>query len=143
MVKRYEPKCSCGQGDLMRPINDATEDADQYVEASDYDALDLELSQAYSERQREHELRVKIAGDAEAHMFWRPIETAPKDGTWVLGFGDGPGFAACNFVAYYGITTDDPQPHWRSTFHAQTIWSRCGPTHWMPLPSAPTSVGES
>src|ERR1019366_7959941 len=68
MVKRYEPKCSCGQGDLMRPINDATEDADQYVEASDYDALDLELSQAYSERQREHELRVRIAGDAEAHI---------------------------------------------------------------------------
>lgn len=65
MVKRYEPKCSCGQGDLMRPINDATEDADQYVEASDYDALDLELSQAYSERQREHELRVRIAGEAD------------------------------------------------------------------------------
>ena len=68
MVKRYEPKCSCGQGDLMRPINDATEDADQYVEASDYDAQDLELSQAYSERQREHDLRVKIAGDAEARI---------------------------------------------------------------------------
>jgi hypothetical protein len=66
MVKRYEPKCSCGQGDIMRPINDATEDADQYVSASDYDAQDLELSQAYSERQREHELRVRIAGDAEA-----------------------------------------------------------------------------
>ena len=52
----------------MRPINDATEDADQYVEASDYDALSLELSQAYSERQREHDLRVKIAGDAEMRI---------------------------------------------------------------------------
>ena len=73
---------------------------------------------------------------------WRPIETAPKDGTRVLichghaprniyvawwldeaQFGDdktGPGWQIfdCGMDVWYAVATDDP-------------------THWMPLPDPP------
>ena len=67
---------------------------------------------------------------------WKPIETAPKDGTRILGW-DG-----CEVV------TLDYQPPYRYPEHLEykEIWyqeSDSGrasvfyPTHWMPLPEPP------
>lgn len=76
-------------------------------------------------------------------MEWQPIETAPKDGTWVLVYGDGADdeaeqrkIAVAQFTNYLnGRTTD---------WHWQFAWYDGGyygvfdnPTHWMPLPEAP------
>ena len=48
---------------------------------------------------------------------WRSIESAPKDGTFFLGYCDGN----CDVVRYWGRwEVDDWQP-----------------THWMPLPKGP------
>jgi hypothetical protein len=80
-------------------------------------------------------------------MDWQPIETAPKDGTWVLLSGG---------KIYYGWDGDS-QPgvvsgqfsHWfngseRSGGAWQFAWYDGGyygeyesPTHWMPLPKPP------
>lgn len=62
---------------------------------------------------------------------WRPIESAPKDGTRVLGFcrqGNHPGdWAVCR----WSVDSEE--------FIGQDI---AGPTLWMPLPATPTDTKE-
>ncbi|MFM7468943.1 MAG: hypothetical protein ACKO37_05540 [Vampirovibrionales bacterium] len=57
-------------------------------------------------------------------MTWQPIETAPKDGTPILGYLD-----------YYPLPEDNIRI---LKFRAETWWDRMSykfyPTHWMPLP---------
>ena len=64
-------------------------------------------------------------GRASETIGWRPIDSAPKDGSWFLAwdydggfyvFRDGPGF----------IASENPQP-----------------THWMPLPAHPPSASSA
>lgn len=66
-------------------------------------------------------------------MEWQPIETAPKDGTVVMGFdeklptrGLSPPIACIRWfdTAWWGTTGDS------------IVMLR--PTHWMPLPDAPS-----
>lgn len=72
---------------------------------------------------------------------WKPIETAPKSGTYVL--------------CWNGIRVDmwhwDKQPY---NTRPRPYWSRVGPwgalndrsqqpTHWMPLPKPPTNTKSS
>lgn len=63
---------------------------------------------------------------------WLPIETAPRDGTYVLlfedlGFG---GDSQTMWVARHGVTTNE----W---FTHDTEYGIYEPTHWMPLPAPP------
>lgn len=65
---------------------------------------------------------------------WRPIETAPKDGTHFLGYWRGFG----HVIAY----RHDPNGAARSSNHRECWVSVNGPpisnlTHWMPLPAQP------
>lgn len=57
---------------------------------------------------------------------WKPIETAPKDGTFFLAY-DG---IDCNipFVCYWALD------NWR--FHGKDQW-KMYPNVWMPLPEPP------
>lgn len=65
---------------------------------------------------------------AVAAQHWRPIETAPKDGTRVLLHRDG--WAEHTAVGWY----DDVRREWRpvcgDVFPGDVI-------HWLPLPPAP------
>lgn len=58
---------------------------------------------------------------------WRDIETAPKDGTFVL-----LGFAYYPKIMHVRDWLGEPHNCWRGG---------CNPTHWQPLPPAP-STGE-
>ncbi|RLK56255.1 uncharacterized protein DUF551 [Stenotrophomonas rhizophila] len=62
---------------------------------------------------------------AALKLRWQPIETAPRDGTRLLLFGDGDMVAAYFNVGY--ATWDDGDHH-------DDIQ---GLTHWQPLPAAP------
>jgi len=52
---------------------------------------------------------------------WRPIETAPKDGTWVLLWSD----------SHWSVARND-----RGRWDDGERWQDRA-THWMPLPAPP------
>lgn len=73
---------------------------------------------------------------------WKPIETAPKDGTYILVCQkDIPGWDGNMWVvAFFGVGEEEPIPSW---------WTSGGPnggidfigdpfSHWQPLPPPPT-----
>jgi len=61
---------------------------------------------------------------------WRPIATAPKDGTPILGWWAGECMIVdwCIFVE-----------RWSSSHDGEDMFSP-EPTHWMPLPEGPEEV---
>lgn len=66
---------------------------------------------------------------------WLPIETAPKDGSEILGFGLQWGWSPVRFVCVWNGAT------WYAGWG-----DSIQPTHWMPLPAAPalsTAQGEA
>jgi len=61
---------------------------------------------------------------------WQPIETAPRDGTWVIVYRPN----ANEYIRHIG------QDHWRLDLEGG-CWggspALCQPTHWMPFPEPP------
>lgn len=55
---------------------------------------------------------------------WQPIETAPKDGTWFMGW------CGAHCLARYEVCTEQ--------FEDEIGWGYVF-THWMPLPAPPSS----
>lgn len=90
---------------------------------------------------------------------WRPIETAPKDGTVILGFAR----KAPRFVFWHVIEPEtldeEPCEGWAAIWYEERVmllapgmgWTHKeiegsnyyyegdGPTHWQPLPAPPTN----
>jgi len=66
---------------------------------------------------------------------WQPIDTAPKDGTPILGFIPSYYQGKGGMVVAVWMDFSD-RPGWYSE-----ISSVHEPTHWMPLPPAPTGNG--
>lgn len=60
---------------------------------------------------------------------WLPIETAPKDGTWVLLYHK---YARISDWYFDGVTWTNDHIEWRPDDHRST-----NPTHWQPLPAPP------
>lgn len=64
---------------------------------------------------------------------WQPIETAPRDGTVILGFDSGVIAAMCFVKPIFGGI-----PAWEL---ADLAWPNesmsAYPTHWMPIPEPP------
>lgn len=72
---------------------------------------------------------------------WQPIETAPKDGTPIIGCTFHPQlmhlYAPCTifWAAYH--PNSEGEKTWRTSAICGNKMK--GVTHWMPLPTAPTS----
>ena len=69
---------------------------------------------------------------------WQPIETAPKDGTVVLGYGitDGEVSGPSSEKTIEPMHHLGPSGEWGITGgDYYIVWIR--PTHWMPLPEPP------
>lgn len=75
-------------------------------------------------------------------LKWRPIETAPKDGTEFIGLNDGLVYTTHWHLYYDKWPFQEGGPTYRGGWSRET-WdqhSPCNPTHWMPLPPAPEKV---
>lgn len=78
----------------------------------------------------------KAQSEVEGRGEWQSIETAPLDGSAVLVVMDGEvAFAwyddGCDDK---GVQCDEPGWMWFDQYDT----GDCEPTHWMPLPKAPT-----
>lgn len=66
-------------------------------------------------------------------MEWRPIDTAPKDGTAILAWFTGE-YPEPVVVQYYVKSLDFP---WGAISSLDGEYHRDYITHWMPLPPPP------
>lgn len=81
---------------------------------------------------------------------WKPIDTAPKDGTWVLLL-TGHGFTGHRFTGhsveagYYAGAYFGGKPYlWLQYDHRSEWLEVVGiPTHWMPFPDPPEPTPEA
>lgn len=66
---------------------------------------------------------------------WRPIETAPKDGTLYLALGDADMWVENEPEGHFAgnWSWSESRGQWRGNAHADDRFA----THWMPLPAAP------
>jgi hypothetical protein len=82
--------------------------------------------------------RAAIEADRAERDGWKPIETAPKDGTRIiLGNPHGAWMGEYRPVYQSGYRPDDP---WFSVMLNRDHMGRfpsSNPTNWMPLPAAP------
>ena len=63
---------------------------------------------------------------------WKPIQTAPRDGSWFVACAVSPEFSVAKVVHF-----DDEHDRFPITGLRDDAWERA-PTHWMPIPdSAP------
>ena len=82
----------------------------------------------------------KVEGDG-----WKPIESAPKDGTVILVYREDAGVFTAHYVeedAHLSSIMNPPEGdfYWFST--AGDDLTNDMPTHWRPLPSAPSEGAE-
>jgi hypothetical protein len=77
-------------------------------------------------------------------MNWRPISTAPKDGTLILGYGPITWITWDNDHFEMNVlhfVEDEEYSHlssWQLAFPSfEDFNPNRNPTHWMPLPEAP------
>lgn len=78
--------------------------------------------------------------EKEEASMWQPIDTAPKDGTWIIVSGDGRVEPAC----WEQRKDDDGHSGWcaAGSSYGGVLYDihyelEFNPTHWMPLPPAP------
>ena len=70
---------------------------------------------------------------------WQPIETAPKDGTYIIAYFPSHGRREAYAESAYFVDLELEDDPGRGVW----VWSQDGdepqvqPTHWMPLPEAP------
>lgn len=70
---------------------------------------------------------------------WQPIETAPKDGTYILLLGDS-GYTTTPYRVAVGCWVEGYRDFWIT--HSNDAFTDDGepPTHWMPLPALPLTT---
>lgn len=69
---------------------------------------------------------------------WQSIETAPKDGTWILLAFLGAHHAGARSRVAYGMWSAQGS-EWVGHFEGTAMMRLVPASHWMPLPAPPSS----
>ena len=70
-------------------------------------------------------------------MKWQPIETAPMDGTWILGYCPTLSISKYPVTCFYEEGCYGNPRAWTTTAVTEYGSDEVYPTHWMPLPKPP------
>jgi hypothetical protein len=79
--------------------------------------------------------------------MWQKIETAPKDGTWIVAWDGKTVLPLCwvegdpDYPSEYTGWAYGSE-YWGGTLYDGANEVKHQPTHWMPLPASPTAEGE-
>lgn len=99
----------------------------------------LEEAKAAAQSHYESRIRSALSAQVQEVAGWQPIENAPKDGRTILAYfpleGLGKDWERVMPVKYRESMMPEP---WIFAGRAASSYST-GPTHWMPLPSAPAA----
>jgi hypothetical protein len=89
----------------------------------------------------EHDRLRTLLSSSRGEQGWRTIDSAPKDGTYII-LGNAQGAWVGCYVARYqsGFVPEDPWHSMMMNRRHMPRYSSSEPTHWQPLPSAPGSV---
>jgi hypothetical protein len=121
-------------GDLQRELTAVTEQRDRLLEEREQWRLSSVCRELTEQRDRLAE---------ELKPQWLNIESAPKDGTYILATDDGSwkGCFICHWDDVSGAHyTPVREFGWATHYDDQTMqYESEDPTHWMPLPSLPLS----
>ena len=79
----------------------------------------------------------EIWDEAQRFRSWQPIDTAPKDGTWILLAGDSGYTTTPLRVSVCQWSFDTYHSFWRDHSGDGFLDDGDEPTHWMPLPPVP------
>jgi len=101
--------------------------------------LNSPISKHPEERRAEY-IRADLCQPAQE---WFPIETAPRDGTWVLIRFEDTDIEQSMVTAKWVKNSYHPSGEWVYDYWDSEwrSWVRY-PTHWMPLPQLPKTGGE-
>ena len=67
-------------------------------------------------------------------MEWQPIETAPKDGTWIVVLCDWPEVpVTCKFVQFKQYNGNVVE-YWEMPYRGSCGEQTCEPKYWHPIP---------
>jgi len=91
------------------------------------------------------QMRAALIPAHEVEDGWRPIETAPKDGTRIMVAYKG-GVTIATFLKDAAEYEDDHGPHFvefdcDDHFYSSHLVDKNAPTHWRPLPAPPAIDG--
>jgi len=126
-------KHMCKSSDLLSDerIDEALRETDANIREfenspQDYNS-DYYRKQLRIERTIQQALQISRECKQNCNSAWQPIETAPKDGSDILVFESG----------FWHIVYWNKQLSWWDTVDCVES-SDFNPTHWQPLPTAPT-----
>jgi len=130
------------------------DDADSLIKSAFADASsnNIRLAETSHRAKKAEAERDALKSEVErlkAAQAWQPIETAPKDGTKIILFGrcewndygnpsDEPEIAIGYWGAEYVFGTAKEDYEWLTTSSNPYV-DKCHATHWMPLPTPPTT----
>ena len=108
--------------------------------AGEWDKQAMPVQAECARQAARHMEELQAAKDAIS-CPWKPMKTAPKDGTAVLVLLDGSDIPhAARWISDPDsphAVGDDPTPGWRLTWDGWPVPERDGPRYWMHCPDDP------